>query len=272
MKIEKVLLTPAKAKQLLERNTNNRNLSEAKVFAYAKEMKSDNWMQDTGEMIKISKDGRILDGQHRLHALIKADVMMSFHIASELDNKVFRVIDTGKARNSADILKIAGVKNASQIASTISLFNNMYNNKSNAEKATNYQSLRPQEILDMYNEEPEYWQEVITFSHNMYNKLQKIWSKTEIGVYTALLDNISILKSREFIRQVCEGTDISNDVVILLRNKLISDKLNTKSKLPVSHRRALIIKSWNTFYNNDHRKILKFTPELEKYPELDGLN
>ena len=42
-------------------------------------------------MIKISKSGTILDGQHRLMAIIKANKGIWLHLATELDESIFDV-------------------------------------------------------------------------------------------------------------------------------------------------------------------------------------
>jgi hypothetical protein len=63
-------------------------------------MINNKWKQDTGECIKISKTGRILDGQHRLKAVILSNCSIYFYVATNIDDSVFDVLDTGKARNS----------------------------------------------------------------------------------------------------------------------------------------------------------------------------
>ena len=111
MKIEKILITPTMAKELLEKNINNRNVKQPVVARYAKDMIAGKWKQDTAELIKISKTGLILDGQHRLLAIVKANVSIYFHIASELEDNIFDVLDTGSIRNSCDVFNIQNIKN-----------------------------------------------------------------------------------------------------------------------------------------------------------------
>ena len=271
MEIRKILITPELAKEMLKKNTNNRNISNAKLKQYSREMKNGLWMTDTGEPIKISETGVLMDGQHRLEALVNANKAIWFHVATGIKEDRFKILDTGKSRSSADILKINGVKNATTISSLINLYNNVYINKSKGNKATDYQILRPQEVLNMYNERPLYWQSVFSFADKMYNKFQKIWNKTEIALFKAMLDHIDGGISEDFIRQICEGVNVDMNCIILLRNKLIMDKTNTKVTTPPSQRRALVIKTWNAFYTGKDLKLLRFTSEVEKYPEIQGL-
>ena len=73
MNITKKLITPSIAKGLLESNTKNRGINELVVSRYANDILKGNWKEDTGEAIKISKMNIILDGQHRLCAIVKAN-------------------------------------------------------------------------------------------------------------------------------------------------------------------------------------------------------
>ena len=119
IQFEKELITPSKAKTYLEANTNNRNVKDRHVLKLSNEMKSGRWKQDTAETIKISKTGRILDGQHRLMAVIQSGVSIYFHVAKGLNEEVFDVIDTGSNRSAADVFKINHAKYESILPSII---------------------------------------------------------------------------------------------------------------------------------------------------------
>ena len=122
MEFKKILVTPALAKDYLQANIMNRQLRGNIVLDYATQMQKGLWKSDTGECIKISKEGVILDGQHRLNAVIKANIPVYFHVAIGLDESVFDVIDTGKLRSSSDIFTISKVKYASATAAIISQY------------------------------------------------------------------------------------------------------------------------------------------------------
>ena len=67
--VENVTITPQVAQMMLEHNTHNRNLTESRAQAYARDMASGNWRY-TGEGIKFGPDGTLLDGQTRLRAIV----------------------------------------------------------------------------------------------------------------------------------------------------------------------------------------------------------
>jgi len=271
MKIEKKQITPEVAKELLLRNKSNRTINPSRVERYAREMREGNWMEDTGELIKISVSGTILDGQHRLHAIIKSGIPIYIHVATNMKDDIFKVIDTGKARNAGDIFKIAGVKNATATSAIVQMYNFLTNKKGMGASASNTQALTPQELLDIYNLNKNYWQDIVKFAYNNYHAFQQVWNMSEIGALTAMFDDVSTVHSKDFIVQVCHGVNVTNPTIGILRNILISDKVNKKHNLSPSVRRALIIKTWNAYYTGKTPKILRFNADIDNYPQIAGL-
>lgn len=105
--VEQVTIGPEEAKMLLEENRNNRNLRQSKVDQYARDMRADGW-RASAETIKFDWNGRLIDGQHRLHAIVAAGVSVPVMIARGLDPMTQTVIDAGAKRSHADALSFAG--------------------------------------------------------------------------------------------------------------------------------------------------------------------
>lgn len=112
------LISPNIAERMLGNNENNRNVNSNHVLHLAHQMKTGNFRL-TGDTIKIAKSGRLLDGQHRLLAVIKAGLPVEFIVVRDLEEDVFKFIDTGKVRTATDVLTIAGVENAAKISSLV---------------------------------------------------------------------------------------------------------------------------------------------------------
>ena len=107
--LETVLLTPKMATELLEHNTLNRPLTQPHVDRIARQIENGKW-QFNGDTIKISDDGMVLDGQHRLWAVILADKAVETILVTGIAREAFATIDTiRRARSGADILSLNGV-------------------------------------------------------------------------------------------------------------------------------------------------------------------
>jgi hypothetical protein len=110
-----VMIDPETAKQWLSRNDANRHIRAAQVAKYASDMVAGRWHL-TGSPIQFAVDGRLLDGQHRLLAIVKSGVTLPMFVVCGLPSSAQSYMDTGAKRTVADQLSIAGYKNSSVLA------------------------------------------------------------------------------------------------------------------------------------------------------------
>lgn len=111
-------VTPDQAREWLGHNTRNRNISQRRVSQYARDMAAGNWML-TNQAIGFDTQGRLVDGQHRLHAVIKADTTVDMLVVANLNPDAQGHIDTGRARTPGDMIAVLdGVKNPQMAAAT----------------------------------------------------------------------------------------------------------------------------------------------------------
>lgn len=107
------LVTPEIAKEWLEHNIkNNRQVSQRVVDRYADDMKSGKW-QLTADGISFNESGELTNGQHRLNAVIKANVPVKMYVTYGVPNESY-IYDRGHMRGIANVLQMAGV-NASHM-------------------------------------------------------------------------------------------------------------------------------------------------------------
>jgi hypothetical protein len=259
-----ILITPTTARGMLELNTSNRRIKQPIVDMYAKDMAAGRWKENTGEVIKISQTNKILDGQHRLEAIVKSNVAILMHIAVGLEDSVFDVLDTGSSRNATDTFMVAGIKNENMIPSIISMYNLLDTNKrfgaQKNNKSTN--SL----LLNQYFSNEDYWQNLAKQSKIWYLAFAKILPPSFIGGFYAFFSKLNEDKADQFISELCTGLGSNNFVINLLRNKLMQDKMSPR-KMPPSLKIALIIKAWNYYVTNKSVKFLKFDTVNEEYPK-----
>jgi hypothetical protein len=105
-------ITPEMARAWLAQNTKNRPLNVDRWMRYALDMMDGRWKYN-GDAIRLDSTGRLLDGQHRLHACVESGCSFVADVITGLDPDVFDTIDIGDARKAADIVSVAGFANAS---------------------------------------------------------------------------------------------------------------------------------------------------------------
>jgi len=98
-------ITPLMATEMLLANTINRSIRPRRVSQYARDMKAGNWVP-VGEPIAISDKGDLLNGQHRLHAVIEADVDVDIPVARGVPAQLQDSMDRGLKRTFGDVLKL----------------------------------------------------------------------------------------------------------------------------------------------------------------------
>lgn len=256
-----MLITPSVANDMLANNVNNRNVSSAMVVRYSIDMKNGKWKQNTGETLKISKTGRILDGQHRLHAIVHSGCSQKMDVVRGLDDSVFDVIDTGKSRNAGDAFQIAGIKNAKGIPSMIVAYNQLEGGYSSNIRDRHLMGTN-QAILKQYNAGQDFWQDTYAFAQRMYMSFAKLLPISMIGGAYAHLYKKDSIMAYDFIEQLCKGVNVSNESILLLRNVLMRDKMSIKKMTP-QNKMMLIMKTWNYFIDGRVIKHLKYDPDKE---------
>ena len=100
-------ITPELAQEWLDRGGTNRKITQRRIDAMAAAIQRGEWRL-TGEAIKLDAEGRVRDGQNRLHAIVQAGMPVTSVVACGVDEDAFDVMGTGRSRNAADVLHIHG--------------------------------------------------------------------------------------------------------------------------------------------------------------------
>lgn len=113
-------ISPEMATLWLARNVNNRKVRFNRINTMARDMAMDHWRY-TGEAIKFDVAGRLLDGQHRLMAIVKANVTVKMLVIVGLDEDAQSYMDAGARRTAADALNFRNEAQASFLAASVRL-------------------------------------------------------------------------------------------------------------------------------------------------------
>lgn len=260
MEIKKQTFTPKMAEELLKRNLGNRRFKQRTVDRYAQEMSNGRWMSDTGESIKISSSGNLLDGQHRLLAVIKAGISVDMYVCHGVPTEVFKVLDSGTPRTSSDSFHIKGIPHANILPSIITLYLEVSRGRPDLNIARS-----TSELLNIYSTDTVFWDDISRRTSAWYLEFGRILSPSIIGgTYTLFLQKNTI-DAQAFMKQLCSGMDISSRSLGMLRKRLIDDKISN-SKMTNRLKISLIIKAWNLFRKRDNSRMLKFDADKEGFP------
>lgn len=110
------VITPDIASIILEGNDGNRPPRKMQIAKYAATMAAGNWAPSPDGII-ISSEGRLLQGQHRLMAVVQSGVSVTMVVWRNVDDIVFKYLDRGVTRTPSDALGIS--KGLSSVATSV---------------------------------------------------------------------------------------------------------------------------------------------------------
>lgn len=260
------VITPKIAEEMLEGNEGNRKVNHPNLDYLCHEMKKANFRL-TGDTIKISKSGRLLDGQHRLMAVVKTKVTIRCNVTRGLEEDIFKFIDLNKTRGAHDVLQIEGISNAAKMAVMIKFIisykngriHHAVNHKSTkATKITNY------DVSEFYRKHSDSLEYSLSVGWNNKNKI--IPGSIMAGLHYCLKD-INFDDATAFIKSTIDGINLGKtSPIFVLREKLIANMSNTL-KMPAAMRLAIIIKAWNAFRKGRVISKLYYDGTKEDFPK-----
>jgi hypothetical protein len=258
-KLERI--TPETAAEMLKLNKNNRPTSTTSVKFLAREIREGRW-QVNGDTITFAED-RLVDGQHRLMAVIESGIPISTFVVRGVPSESFLTKDSGRKRSAADALAINGVTWSKYVsAATKQVW--LYSKTGKLDST----GLSPSTSILV-----EFYEQNTGISRST----QLIGAKNKL-VQNSLLIALHYLFSQkdqdaadQFMNDLIMGANLdSSDSVFLLRNRLL-ENFSSTFKMPFYSMGALIIKAWNMRRDGKTVKRLTFksTGEgAEDYPVI----
>jgi len=226
MKTEIITLTPAKAAILLKNNDNNRKVNAHHVNFLANEIAAGNW-KINGQSIVIDEDGNLLDGQHRCHAVIKANTSIETIFFDGALRSSMNTIDTGKSRNAADVFNLHNVVYAPRKATISASVYRWYLKKSGADSGALSGSLKPSndKLYNIYMSDNE---NIDWASKKADPKYLGFFNKSKLALAFYLLqDRHGKAKVEEFIHYIKDGGDYPKSpthyLPLFIQNRRSSD-------------------------------------------------
>lgn len=135
---------------------------------YADDMLNGRWQSENPAPIVISDTGKLLDGQHRLHAIVMSGVTTQMYVATGVPESVYKSIDSGTIRSVSHRLNIPQKNNVAAIAKRIVTVNRGCG-LITALRGT--ENVSQQEILSLIERDTEYLLEIVRASSRVRDAL-----------------------------------------------------------------------------------------------------
>lgn len=266
---------PQKAAEMLENNLNNRKVSQNVVDLFARDMANKEW-ELNGESIKFDRNGRLIDGQHRLLAIIKAGVSVQTFVVRGLSPKTIYTQDTGRRRSLKDAFDVEGIKYSNLIPGIIKSHNSLQNSGHNyvgeSEGIMNKgaRSLTNKQALSIYHKDPEVWDHIAAFTYAVCSHMSILKTSELGGIYAYLYKNLGHQMStiEQFFNELTDVKPTENSTIRLLRKRLLDAKLHPRDTLVPRYRFAIIVRTWNAFLNGENLRVLRWDFDTQGMPKF----
>ncbi len=123
MNVRTEKIGPTEAQRYLNTaHENQRNINMRRVLAYAEDMLNGDW-RASSDAIAFDDGGRLVNGQHRLAAIIHSGTTAEFIVCRMINESAFVVMDQGQKRSNRQVLRAYGktTGNASKSAEVANL-------------------------------------------------------------------------------------------------------------------------------------------------------
>jgi hypothetical protein len=240
---------------------NNRGIRPSVVDAYARYMKAGRWILN-GDPIRFDHDGKLIDGQHRLLAIIAADVPIKSFVVRDLGDEAFITLDSGIKRTMGDELTFDQEKNVIALGAALQQlmrYEAGILDKGTALKATRHEQkdalARHGEIRDSIH----------------YGQMTKAMLRHSLGTTLHyLFSRKDRVLADEFFVKLAQGTNLKpDDPIYLLRERLMRENIKGgKTRLMPREVLALVIKAWNAKRKDETPRALKWRGQGEGAEEF----
>lgn len=257
------------AEAYLQHNTDNRPINKARVNFYAEQMEKGLWKMN-GEAICFDQHGRLVNGQHRMLAIIEAGIPVEMLVCRNVDEESFKTYDSGMNRKAADIFALCDIINANNVSATVRKFYQLSIGQfawiyASGGASTAGIKLSNMEMVALYNKYPAEFQEFTNYASCLVNTY-RIFTASEIAS-TMMYLHICLGHSK---REICVFFDMLFDykkhpefnegkemrATHDLRERIIRMKL-AGVKMSGKMRAQLLAKAWNLYTEGKDVKCLK---------------
>ena len=260
-------VTPKMAQEWLEGNVDNRNLREPRVLQHSQTLQRGEW-ELTGDCIVFDEDGTLLNGQHRLSAVVVTEIPARFVILRGVPAKTQEVMDTGLARTLGDQLQRRGVPYYTYVSGALFWLHRMAYSEASGVAHYAEPGMRPsfRQLLKLYEENKELSDEAPRIGKHVNNL--KVRAGATLAIYHRLKqiedENIEVEVDTFFDKWLTGAELKASDPIFRLREWCLDDaaKRHTRGRAPDYRYVAYVLTAWNAWREGKPIRQLKwvYTP------------
>ena len=268
---EVVTMTPQWASQLLgQTKQKNRKFKRRHLERLTSTIQSGNWYI-TAQGIALDNQNNILDGQHRLAAVVRAEKPIQIMLGRNLDPGIFNVVDTGCTRTAGDALDILGSNKGKTVAAALKNYQ-LYYQYPKVKWSGNHTPAHT-DVTKLYNLHKDYVEGMIEEIARR-RKSFRCFSESVALTFSLLARDKHWAETPilNFMDAICFGANLEpEDVCLSFRNQLGSGYFKRRGTCPAQYLLNSFIKCFNNhIQKTPTSKFVAPHPNTEMYVIVDA--
>jgi hypothetical protein len=250
-------VTPAIAIQLLLRNLPgaNRKVDPATVFYYASQMVAGEW-KATGQPMLIDSNGRLVDAQHRLYAIVISGMTIKSFIVTDVEPipGLFAYIDNARPRTAATALQTSGLNGVSPIiVKVVKIAEEVRNGVYNPTGGSKLSRQSPAQVLALSHAYPNAQKAARSAASDWEEAVTYLNGRKEVVAYMGMriIDLFGEDKADDFFEEIVDSSERPADSPIAAFRKLIDKDRRDEKPMKKHHVLAAMIKVFNAWNSGE---------------------
>lgn len=255
-------ITPETAERWLIRNSANRKPSFSHVAYLARQMVKRDWPK-TGQAIIFNKDGRLIDGGHRLNAgYLSGSTFWSYVITLPEDvPAIFAYLDNSKSRTPKDALEAGDYDGqAPMIAKTVLMVMSHEAGCFTASKTHRLEKPSNKEVFDFAEDHQNIRRACYRMTGEFAGATDILQSKDVAGALAfEILELYDEFVLRDFMEELMTEALPAGSPALALRDEIEKDLRRKEPQLRGHHVFGLAVKAFNAWVRGEEVRALKLS-------------
>ena len=252
-KFEVMDITPDMAKKILaHRNKNNRPIRYTHLEKLSNAIEKGEW-KVTNQGIAFDADGNLIDGQHRLAAILQTRQTVKMMVATNMDAGIFDVVDTGSKRSTGDALDILGSEHGRTVSAALKIYICYQKFPEKAWSGAAIQQPSTSDVLAIYKDRQDEIEALLSVVKKKHKNFKCFSMSLGLVLSILLLDaGWSDMQIWEFWDCVTLGANLPPDSVVLsFRNQLSDPHFRKRHYGTQRYMLNAFIKCFNSYITNE---------------------
>jgi len=263
---ETVTVTPQMALKWLQDDPRpNRIVRQVDVNKFAREMITGRW-RFNGEPIRFNTLGRLIDGQHRLWAIVESEVSLPMSVVRNLQDDTIFVTDIGRGRNLAQFLSLMEQKDTGVLAAAVTCHHRWLS-------TATYNALAPnltptiQDLLTVYQDHGDVLKASLKAVRAV--RAKRLGSAGLWGSIMVPLNALSEEDAADFFKRYVTLASMEQDHPVMRLRARLEAARTPRGGMSMFDLAPLIIKAWNHYRKGEKVAQLRYRgggAQPETYP------